>query len=46
MLTFKEMYDLGVKLGTVADPRGVKGVKKYLERVEKEFRWETQIAKL
>ncbi len=37
MLTFKEMYDLGVKLGGAADPRGAKGVKKYLERVAKEF---------
>lgn len=37
MLTFKEMYDLGVKLGTEADPRGAKRVKSYLERVKKEF---------
>lgn len=37
MLTLKEMYDLGIKLGTAADPRGANGVKKYLERVKKEF---------
>ncbi len=37
MLTFKEMYDLGVKMGIAADPRGVKKVKNYLERVKKEY---------
>jgi hypothetical protein len=37
MLTFKEAYDLGIKMGIGADPRGVKRVKNYLERVKKEF---------
>lgn len=37
MLTLKEMYDLGIKLGTAADPRGTTGVKKYVERAKKEF---------
>lgn len=35
MLTFKEMYGLGIQMGIHADPRGVKGVKNYLERVKK-----------
>ncbi len=37
MLTFKEMYDLGVRKGIEADPRGIKKVKNYLERVKKEY---------
>lgn len=37
MLTFKEMYDLGVKLGIQADPRGAIRVKSYLERIKKDF---------
>ena len=37
MLTLKQVYDLGIKLGMAADPRGQKSVKKYLERSKKEF---------
>ncbi len=37
MLTFKQAYDLGIKLGMEADPRGQKSVKRYLERVKKEY---------
>jgi hypothetical protein len=37
MLTFKQVYDLGIKLGMEADPRGEKSVKKYLERTKKEY---------
>jgi len=37
MMTIKQIYDLGIKLGTAADPRGTKGVKKYLDRVKKEY---------
>lgn len=36
MFTIQQIYDLGIKLGMAADPRGPKGVKKYLERVKKE----------
>ncbi|OGH91961.1 MAG: NGG1p interacting factor NIF3 [Candidatus Magasanikbacteria bacterium RIFOXYD2_FULL_39_9] len=37
MLNFKEMYELGIKKGMEADPRGIKKVKTYLERVKKEY---------
>ncbi|MEK7680894.1 MAG: NGG1p interacting factor NIF3 [Patescibacteria group bacterium] len=37
MLTLKQVYDLGIKLGIQADPRGQKRVKNYLERAKKEF---------
>jgi len=37
MLTLKQVYDLGLKLGMETDPRGQKSVKKYLERSKKEF---------
>ncbi len=37
MFTFKQIYDLGIKLGIQSDPRGPKGVKKYLELVKKEY---------
>lgn len=33
----KEIFDLGNKLGVEADPRGLKGVKKYLARVKKQY---------
>lgn len=33
----KEIFDLGTKIGAEADPRGVKGVKKYLDRVKKQY---------
>lgn len=37
MMTIKQIYDFGIKIGTEADPRGLNGVKKYLERVKKEY---------
>jgi putative NIF3 family GTP cyclohydrolase 1 type 2 len=37
MLTLKQAYDLGIKLGMAADPRGPKSVAKYLERTKKEY---------
>lgn len=37
MLTIKQIFDLGLKLGVAADPRGTKGVKKYLDRIKKEY---------
>ncbi|MBI5728931.1 MAG: NGG1p interacting factor NIF3 [Candidatus Magasanikbacteria bacterium] len=33
----KQIFDLGIKLGIAADPRGQKGIKKYLARVKKEY---------
>lgn len=36
-MTIQEVFDLGLKMGTAADPRGKKGVEKYLERRKKEF---------
>lgn len=33
----KQIFDLGIKLGMAADPRGAKGIKKYLARVKKEY---------
>jgi len=37
MLTIGQIYALGIKLGTAADPRGPKAVKKYLERAKREY---------
>lgn len=37
MLTIKQIFDLGLKVGMAADPRGQKGVKKYLDRTKKEY---------
>ncbi|MFA5062419.1 MAG: NGG1p interacting factor NIF3 [Patescibacteria group bacterium] len=37
MLTTKQIFDLGLKIGMAADPRGAKGVKKYLERTKREY---------
>lgn len=37
MLTLKQIYDLGIKLGVAADPRGQKSVKRYLERVKRNY---------
>ena len=37
MLTVKQVFDLGLKLGMAADPRGSKIVRKYLDRVKKDF---------
>lgn len=36
-MTVQQIFDLGVKVGIAADPRGVSGVKKYLSREKKEF---------
>lgn len=33
----KEIFDLGLKMGIAVDPRGVSGVKKYLERAKKMY---------
>ncbi len=33
----KEIFDLGTKMGVAADPRGPKGVQKYLDRVNKQY---------
>lgn len=37
MLTVQQIFDLGIKVGVAADPRGTKGVKKYLGRIKKEY---------
>ncbi|HBU07492.1 MAG TPA: NGG1p interacting factor NIF3 [Candidatus Magasanikbacteria bacterium] len=37
MLTVKQIYELGLKLGMEADPRGKRGVQKYLEATKKEY---------
>lgn len=37
MLTVKQIFDLGIKLGIEADPRGSAGVKAYLGRVKKHY---------
>jgi hypothetical protein len=37
MMTIKQIYELGIKNGIAADPRGSSGVKKYLARVKREF---------
>lgn len=37
MLTIKQIFDLGLKHGMAADPRGQKGVKKYLADIKKEY---------
>lgn len=37
MLTVKQIYDLGIKLGIKADPRGIKKVQNYLVGTKKEF---------
>ncbi|MFA6547529.1 MAG: NGG1p interacting factor NIF3 [Candidatus Magasanikbacteria bacterium] len=37
MLTIKQIFDLGLKIGMAADPRGPKGVQKYLDRIKKEY---------
>lgn len=36
-MNVKQAFELGVKLGVAADPRGVKGVQKHLARVRKEY---------
>ena len=37
MLTLKQIFDLGIKLGMQSDPRGQKSVQKYLARAKKEY---------
>ncbi|TAN33274.1 NGG1p interacting factor NIF3 [Patescibacteria group bacterium] len=37
MLTIRQIFALGLKMAAAADPRGPKGVEKYLGRVEKEY---------
>ena len=37
MLTVQQVFDLGLKMGMVADPRGEKIAKKTLERAKKEY---------
>jgi len=36
-MTVKEIFALGIKVGVAADPRGAKGVKKYLDRINREY---------
>ncbi|MBI4992537.1 MAG: NGG1p interacting factor NIF3 [Candidatus Magasanikbacteria bacterium] len=36
-MTIKQIFDLGLKMAIAADPRGKKGVDKYLARVKKEY---------
>ncbi|OGD94695.1 NGG1p interacting factor NIF3 [Candidatus Curtissbacteria bacterium RIFCSPLOWO2_01_FULL_37_9] len=36
-MTIQEIYELAIKLGTEADPRGKEGVKKYLARQKKTY---------
>lgn len=37
MLAVKQVFDLGLKLGIMADPRGQKGVREYLAQTKKEY---------
>lgn len=37
MLTVKQIFDLAIKMGSVADPRGGRGVKNYLDFAKKQF---------
>lgn len=37
MLTVQQIFDLGIRAGIAADPRGPKGVKKYLDRMKKQY---------
>lgn len=36
-MTLQEIYDLGLEMGTAADPRGVDGVKRVLARLKKDY---------
>ncbi len=36
-MTLQQIYDLGIEMGTAADPRGIVGVKKFLNRTKKEY---------
>jgi len=37
MLTVQQIFDLALKMGIKADPRGPKGIKEYLDRAKKEY---------
>ncbi len=37
MMTVQQIFDLGIKVGVEADPRGKTGVEKYLKRVKKAY---------
>lgn len=37
MLTIRQIFDLAVKMGVAVDPRGARGVKKYLGRTKKTY---------
>lgn len=37
MFTVKNIFELGIKMGLAADPRGARGVKKYLDRIKEEY---------
>ena len=37
MLSVKQVFELGIKVGIEADPRGAKGIKKYLDRMKNEY---------
>ncbi|MFH1291946.1 MAG: NGG1p interacting factor NIF3 [bacterium] len=37
MLTVKQIFELGIQMGIKADPRGMNGVKEYLERIKKGY---------
>jgi len=36
-MNVQQIFDLGVKIATLADPRGKKGVEKYLARIKKDY---------
>lgn len=36
-MTIQQIYDLALKMGLKADPRGVKGVKRYLAQMKKQY---------
>jgi putative NIF3 family GTP cyclohydrolase 1 type 2 len=36
-MNVKQVFDLGLSMGTKADPRGIKGIKEYLARAKKEY---------
>ena len=37
MLNVKQVFDLGLKMGMAADPRGLKGVQKHLSGVKRQY---------
>jgi len=36
-MNVKQIFELGIKVGIASDPRGPKGIKKYLDRVKKQY---------